>query len=142
MGQCQPCNRNNAIDATDLRDALNGTGNENSPNSTPNQIKLRKKKKEILMSDLVQEIQGYDNFGSGGTKGKNPEEGDDLKELQKLYSSEIKFDNFEVIKVIGRGSYAKVYLIKKNSASTPEYYALKVLKKKALYDRNLMHHTV
>jgi serine/threonine protein kinase len=37
----------------------------------------------------------------------------DLKNLQKLYSSEINFDNFEVIKVIGRGSYAKVYLIKK-----------------------------
>jgi hypothetical protein len=41
------------------------------------------------------------------------EDGGDLKQLQKLYSSEIDFDNFEVIKVIGRGSYAKVYLIRK-----------------------------
>ncbi len=51
MGQCQPCNRNNAIDATDLRDVI--SGGENSANSTPNQVKLRRKKKEILMADLV-----------------------------------------------------------------------------------------
>lgn len=45
--------------------------------------------------------------------------------------------------MIGRGSYAKVYLIKKcKEGSPPEYYALKVLKKKDLYDKNLLHHTL
>lgn len=32
-----------------------------------------------------------------------------------------------------------MYLIKKGQS---EYYALKVLKKKDLYDKNLLHHTV
>jgi hypothetical protein len=45
-------------------------------------------------------------------EGYTEEKEEDLKELQKLYSSEIDFENFEVIKVIGRGSYAKVYLIR------------------------------
>jgi len=47
------------------------------------------------------------------------------------------------MKVIGRGSYAKVYLIRKGpEGPKAEYYALKVLKKKALFDKNLLHHTL
>ena len=88
------------------------------------------------MSSLIQEVQEY---GEGGDTGD-----EDLREIQKLYSAEINFDNFDVVKVIGRGSYAKVYLIKKwlVESENPEYYALKVLKKKALYDKNLLHHTL
>ena len=48
-----------------------------------------------------------------------------------------------MVKVIGRGSYAKVYLIKKyDEKGSVEFFALKVLKKKDLYDRKLMHHTL
>ncbi len=88
------------------------------------------------MSSLIQEVQEY---GEGGDTGD-----EDLRAIQKLYSAEINFDNFDVVKVIGRGSYAKVYLIKKwlVESENPEYYALKVLKKKALYDKNLLHHTL
>jgi hypothetical protein len=47
------------------------------------------------------------------------------------------------LKVIGRGSYAKVYLIRKGlEGPKAEFYALKVLKKKALFDKNLLHHTL
>lgn len=38
---------------------------------------------------------------------------EDLGAIKRLYSQEIYFDDFDVIKVIGRGSYAKVYLIRK-----------------------------
>lgn len=134
MGQCQPClgqSRTNRTDVLDLR----ATTDISSPGATPN-ARLRRKKKEICMSSLIQEVQEY---GEGGDAGD-----EDLRAIQKLYSAEINFDNFDVVKVIGRGSYAKVYLIKKwlVESENPEYYALKVLKKKALYDKNLLHHTL
>ena len=43
-------------------------------------------------------------------------------------------ENFEIIKVIGRGSYAKVYLVRRKELD--KYFALKVLKKKALFEKN------
>lgn len=65
---------------------------------------------------------------------------EDFKEdnYTHLFTSNINLDNFEVVKVIGRGSYAKVYLVKKyfENSNEVKYYALKVLKKKALYDKN------
>ena len=88
------------------------------------------------MTDLVQQIQDYGNIE------KSPEE-EHLNAIKRLYSQEIQFDNFDVIKVIGRGSYAKVYLIRKGSEGpNAEFYALKVLKKKSLFDKNLLHHTL
>lgn len=46
--------------------------------------------------------------------------------------------------MIGRGSYAKVYLIKRigEKGQSDEFLALKVLKKKDLYDKKLLHHTI
>ena len=54
------------------------------------------------------------------------------EEFNHLITNEIKLENFEVLKVIGRGSFAKIYLVKKHLEGTNnvEYYALKVLKKK------------
>ena len=40
----------------------------------------------------------------------------------------ISVKDFEKIKVIGRGAFAKVYLVKK--IGTNKYYAMKILKKK------------
>ena len=40
----------------------------------------------------------------------------------------ISADDFEKVKVIGRGAFAKVYLVKK--VGTQNYYAMKILKKK------------
>jgi serine/threonine protein kinase len=71
-------------------------------------------------------------------------------------------DNFKILKVIGRGSFGKVFLVEKkrfatssiesaiaaqnlkksfNASSQPEYYAMKVLKKSALLERNQIDHT-
>ena len=45
-----------------------------------------------------------------------------------FYSSkEISADAFEYLKVIGRGSFGKVYLVRKKDTDT--YYAMKTLKK-------------
>ena len=101
MGQCQPCMTSGKGGAAEPLDDLRDT--VMSP-STPYSLSMRStKKNEVLMSVLVQEYQDYDN----------PLD-DDLEKLSKLYSAEINFDDFDVVKVIGRGSYAKVYLIKKH----------------------------
>jgi hypothetical protein len=117
---------------------------ETSPNGTPHNPKLRRNKKEKLMTDLVREQSNYYGEEGGGVPASGVEGLEDMAELQKLYSSEINFDNFEVIKVIGRGCYAKVYLIKKigKEKGDDQFYALKVLKKKVLYEKELLHHTI
>ena len=60
--------------------------------STPSTSKLRRKKNELLptMIDDINE-----------------------EEYPHLFSSGINIDDFEVKKVIGRGTYAKIYLVKK-----------------------------
>jgi serine/threonine protein kinase len=49
---------------------------------------------------------------------------------EELYSKTVNLNHFEIIKVIGRGSFGKVYMVKKKD--TDEFYAMKVLKKEAI----------
>lgn len=53
---------------------------------------------------------------------------------EHLFSSGLNLEQFEVLKVIGKGSFAKVYLIKKH-IENDRFFALKVIKKKQLYDK-------
>lgn len=46
----------------------------------------------------------------------------------------ICFEDFTIVKVIGRGSFGKVYLVRKNDSGS--YYAMKVLKKDMIIKRN------
>ena len=50
-------------------------------------------------------------------------------------NKKISLSDFELIKVIGRGSFGKVYLVKRNG--TQNYYAMKKLKKEVVAKRNL-----
>lgn len=50
----------------------------------------------------------------------------------------IKVDDFTILKVIGRGSYGKVLLVRKND--TEEILAMKILKKKEMIIRNQVIH--
>lgn len=47
---------------------------------------------------------------------------------------EIKLEDFEIIRILGRGAFGKVYLVQYKP--TKEYYAMKCLKKKFLVDEN------
>ena len=47
----------------------------------------------------------------------------------------IGLKDFELVKVIGRGSFGKVYLVKK--LGTESYYAMKKLRKDVVAKRNL-----
>ena len=44
--------------------------------------------------------------------------------------------DFEIVKVIGRGSFGKVYLVRRNG--TENFYAMKKLKKDVVAKRNLI----
>jgi serine/threonine protein kinase len=52
----------------------------------------------------------------------------DMKSQEK-----IKFTSFTFIKVLGQGSFGKVFLAKKNN--TENYFAIKALKKKVLIQK-------
>ena len=52
----------------------------------------------------------------------------------------ISVDDFEYIKVVGRGSFGKVYLVKKKD--TQMVYAMKILKKGQLIKMNLLTKTM
>ena len=54
-----------------------------------------------------------------------------VSELRYNGSERITKDSFTQIKVIGRGSYARVFLVQKND--TGDLYAMKVLKKSKIY---------
>lgn len=52
--------------------------------------------------------------------------------------NKVCIDDFTILKVIGRGSYGKVLLVKKND--TMEILAMKILKKKEMQIRNQVIH--
>ena len=52
----------------------------------------------------------------------------------------VNINDFQIQKVIGQGSYGKVFLVKKRDSQ--RQYAMKVLKKKALIARNQLENTL
>ena len=51
-------------------------------------------------------------------------------------NEKIGVEDFSYIKVIGRGSFGKVYLVRHNHSQTP--YAMKILRKDQLIKKNLL----
>ena len=60
------------------------------------------------------------------------------KKLSAYTNKKLSVNDFSTIKVIGKGSYGKVLLVKKNDDG--KIYAMKVLKKKAMIKRNQVTH--
>jgi len=54
---------------------------------------------------------------------------------------DVSLDDFEMLKVIGRGSFGKVMQVRKKGADGT-IYAMKILKKKAIIQRNQVEHTL
>jgi len=50
--------------------------------------------------------------------------------LIKMMSNQLTLDNFNMLSVIGKGSYAKVVLVKRKGDNNDKVYAMKILKKK------------
>ena len=53
---------------------------------------------------------------------------------EDMYSKEVNINHFKIEKVIGRGSFGKVFLVTK--IDTGQIYAMKVLKKERVSTRN------
>lgn len=51
----------------------------------------------------------------------------------------ISIDDFETIRMLGKGEYGKVLLVRKKASG--ELFALKILKKKLISDKNQIQHT-
>ena len=52
-----------------------------------------------------------------------------------MMSNQHSLDNFNMLSVIGKGSYAKVVLVKKKGENNDRVYAMKILKKKYIEKR-------
>ena len=52
----------------------------------------------------------------------------------------VTMDDFDIIKVLGRGTYGKVMLVEKRD--TKKTYAMKSLRKKFIIDENQLEHTI
>ena len=55
-----------------------------------------------------------------------------------MCNKKLTVNDFTTLKVIGKGSYGKVLLVKKNDDN--KIYAMKILKKKAMIKRNQVKH--
>lgn len=73
---------------------------------------------------------------------KSPGSGDDAyyrSEYPELNNSTVGLDDFEILKVIGKGSFGKVFQVKK--VGEDEIYAMKVLNKSVIKKKNQIEHT-
>ncbi|KAG0169737.1 AGC protein kinase Gad8 [Apophysomyces sp. BC1015] len=59
---------------------------------------------------------------------------------QQQQSQPIAFDSFDLLRVIGRGSFGKVYVVRKKD--TNRIYAMKVLRKSRIISRSEVTHTM
>lgn len=65
---------------------------------------------------------------------------EDMVNNQQQKTGKVTKQDFQMLSVIGKGSYGKVLLVKKND--TGELYAMKVLKKSEILRRNQVEHTM
>jgi len=66
------------------------------------------------------------------------EKKDDVAQMLEN-TEKVRLDDFELLKVLGRGSFGKVMQVKKKSNG--KIYAMKILKKRAIVARNQVEHT-
>jgi len=57
------------------------------------------------------------------------------------YDSKLSINDFDLLKVLGKGSFGKVMLVKKKDDISMTLYAMKTLRKAALVKRNQVAHT-
>lgn len=89
-------------------------------------------KKDTAKLEILSEAvdSAYEDGGDGDDQ-------DNMEACEQLLgvNKKIGLNDFELIKVIGRGSFGKVYMCKRNG--TDNYYAMKKLRKDVVAKRNL-----
>lgn len=61
--------------------------------------------------------------------------------MPRRMSGEPGLDDFEMVRVLGKGSYGKVVLVKKKGSADRTVYAMKMLRKEHIVKRNQVEHT-
>jgi protein-serine/threonine kinase len=59
--------------------------------------------------------------------------------MEKSFKSQVKIEDFETLRLIGKGEYGKVLLVRKLSSG--ELLAMKIIKKKLIEAKNQVEHT-
>lgn len=59
-----------------------------------------------------------------------------------MFTGQHTLDNFNMLSVIGKGSYAKVVLVKRKGENNDKVYAMKILKKKYIEKRKQETHVM
>lgn len=105
------------------------------------------KKQEAIMSvtyDKSEEVKGYDmnvNPPSSPTKGrKEAITAEEAGELEHSDHDRISFESFDIISLLGEGSFGKVFRVKMKN--TQEEYAMKVLKKSFLVSNRQLKYAI
>ena len=58
-----------------------------------------------------------------------------------MYNDSLKVEDFDLLKVIGKGAFGKVMLVRKKSSKSGKVYAMKVLKKSVVVSRGQIQNT-
>ena len=103
---------------------------ESAPHKNKSLRNNRNKTPEIL-----NEATDDDDYGGQASDLNRGSGGDEVCENLLRPNKKISMDDFEIKKVIGRGSFGKVYLVKRSG--TENFYAMKKLKKEIVAKRNL-----
>ena len=98
MGQCE------CIAADPNRSRTLEKPRSQNPNATPRSVctpnTIRRKREDL--KDSIREDFSMDQY-------------------EHLFTTDVNMDDFEIIKVIGRGSFGKIYLVQKLDKSTGKY---------------------
>lgn len=68
-------------------------------------------------------------------------ESDNAPDFSQYLTSPLTIDDFELLKVLGKGSFGKVMLVRKKDDASATLYAMKTLRKAAILKRNQLAHT-
>ncbi len=100
---------------------------------------INKKKQDQSQQQQQQQSQQQKQAGSGGEDDEDPEESKDvITDLIKA-DDKVRIEDFDLLKVLGRGSFGKVMQVRHKT--TGEIFAMKILRKAAIAQRNQVDHT-
>jgi len=110
------------------------THNSNKPEKRTSANVSKKPSKEI--KENKKEVNTDESSADEVPQGH---EGEDLGDVITRFSKKVTKDDFELMTVIGRGSFGKVMQVKKKG--TEDIYAMKVMRKEAIIQKNQVTHT-
>eukprot|EP00808_Paulinella_micropora_P026295 g81447.t1 len=118
-----------------------------SKNEIKGQVLDKKTSRHMTREDILRRRKNLEAHDSDieetGTKGSTKAGGVNELEIRAGVKSEkVGLDDFEFLKVLGRGGFGKVMLVrKKTGKDADQVYAMKILKKAAIIARNQVEHT-